>query len=641
MKGGKQMQWIYQYDVAACSILFIIAFLFFTRKNYPDNTTRVYTVLIIDTIVTTVMDLFTIYAYGEGTKYPIWFLYLITMIYLFSENMVAVLFYVYIVVTTKESSKAGTLITAGVIISDFIFIASSGITHLAFYFKDGAYVRSPGLLYLYTTSLLMLTMGLISTIKYRRRLTLGQRIPLYFFTIASIFVVVYQTYYPDVLLIDFACALFTMLIYISLQNPEEYVERDIDTLNSKAFYRMISSEMDKKKTFMVVAFELDGFKYINEILGVNNGNELIASVAKYLQSEFSGDKVFHLSGIRFAVIANTENYEQIISTIQNRFNSPWKVTGIDIALNPLVCYVQYPKQVSSAEEITYAIDYSIQEAREKANGHAVFASRDFLSHKHRETAITQIIKYAIMNDGFEVYYQPIYDIERGKFVSAEALVRLKDCDLGFISPEEFIPIAEKSGTILKIGKIVFTKVCKFLKESEANNYGLEYIEVNLSVVQCMQEDLAEQLLHIMDEYDIEYSRINLEITETANFNRNDILIKNMNNLISKGITFSMDDYGTGFSTTNYLIELPFRIVKIDKSIVWAAMENEKALKILNYTVKMIKSLELMIVAEGVESMEQVKILESIGCNYLQGYFYSRPIPEKDYIKFLKVYCADK
>ena len=241
---------------------------------------------------------------------------------------------------------------------------------------------------------------------------------------------------------------------------------------------------------------------------------------------------------------------------------------------------------------------------------------------------------AIKEDGFCVHYQPIYSVEKGRYTTAEALVRFKESDIGFVSPEEFIPIAEKNGMIVRIGEIVFEKVCKFYKENHLEEKGIENIHFNLSVVECMQQKLHEKIENIMDMYKLDSSKISLEITETAAVTSREIIINNMNQLIDRGFKFSMDDYGTGFSNTSTLIAYPFDEIKIDKSIVWSAMEDEKAMIAFKHSVAMIKDLDFKIVAEGVETKEQAKMLGDLGCDYFQGYYYSKPVSEDDFMSLI-------
>ena len=305
-----------------------------------------------------------------------------------------------------------------------------------------------------------------------------------------------------------------------------------------------------------------------------------------------------------------------------------------MTLKPYICVVNYPDFVATAEDVRDAIEYSLTDIAPKQEGGVVMASTVSLDAKRRESKIIHIMKNAIAEESFEVYYQPIYCVETKSFISAEALLRLKSEEFGFIGPDEFIPLAERTGMIVEIGEIVVHKVCEFLKSNEATKLGIEYVEVNLSVVQCMQDNLAERMISIMRNYSISTNQINFEITETATAN-DDALRSNMKQLIDVGSSFSMDDYGTGFSTATYLISLPMDIVKIDKSILWSAMKNEEAFTILNHTVQMLKALKKKIVVEGVETQEMADILTEMGCDYFQGYFYSKPIPPDQFLQFMR------
>lgn len=165
--------------------------------------------------------------------------------------------------------------------------------------------------------------------------------------------------------------------------------------------------------------------------------------------------------------------------------------------------------------------------------------------------------------------------------------------------------------------------------------GIEYVQVNLSVVQCMQSDLVEQLLSIMDRYKVDPSFICLEVTETAAVYTPHIMEKNIKTLSDYGVKFALDDYGTGYSNMTYLLSLPFRFIKLEKEIVWECFKSEKAHIAIESTVAMIKKLNMQIVAEGIEDKHQLDTLLGMGCDFIQGYYFSKPVPEKDFIEVLK------
>ncbi len=264
----------------------------------------------------------------------------------------------------------------------------------------------------------------------------------------------------------------------------------------------------------------------------------------------------------------------------------------------------------------------------------VGTSEELLNKKHREDQVLRAIKTALKERTFQVFYQPIYSVEKQRYTAAEALVRMSNTKLGFISPEEFIPIAERNGMILEIGEFVFRTVCEFMVQERIWEKGIENIHVNLSVVQCMQERLAQNFLEIMKEYDLPCNRIHLEVTETVAVVSSKCLNVNMHRLIENGVQFALDDYGTGFSNATSLVDYPYDIIKIDKGVVWAAMENDNAMKVLSHSVDMIKSLNKNIVAEGVETLEQANQLKHMGCDYFQGYYYSKPVSGTDFVSLL-------
>ena len=221
-----------------------------------------------------------------------------------------------------------------------------------------------------------------------------------------------------------------------------------------------------------------------------------------------------------------------------------------------------------------------------------------------------------------------------RFQSAEALLRLIDDKYGFISPELLIRAAEKSGAIHKIGSYVLEEVCRFISSEEYQALGLDYIEINLSVAQCMNEHLAEEILQMLKHYNVPVEQINLEITETAASYSQNTMISNIQTLNDAGIKFSLDDYGTGYSNMGRIISLPFHIVKLDKTLA-DAYGNDRMHIVLENTIRMIKDMDMKIVVEGIETEQLAEVFSALQCEYIQGYYYSRPLPEKDFITFIK------
>lgn len=319
------------------------------------------------------------------------------------------------------------------------------------------------------------------------------------------------------------------------------------------------------------------------------------------------------------------------SLINDALHQTVKIDKFDLNLIPYVCLAKCPEDIDNFQSlISFGTDF-----HEKLpyNGEVIHADGSTVkSMVSLLTGMDSIIERALANHGFHVYYQPIYSIEKKRFVSAEALLRLIDEKEGFISPEIFIPAAEKSGAIHKIGDYVLTEVFQFIASSEYKKLGLEYIEINLSVSQCMHHGLADSILESMSRYGVSSNQVNLEITESAASYDQSVMSENLEQLSAAGITFSLDDYGTGYSNMYRIAALPLKIVKLDKTFV--NNQNSKMWTILQNTVRMIKDLNMEIVVEGIETEEMVKKFSDLKCDFIQGYFFSKPIPQREFVEFI-------
>lgn len=455
--------------------------------------------------------------------------------------------------------------------------------------------------------------------------------------LVTIIAAIMQMEYFEVAFLDFVISIVLLITYYVAQNPFEMMDNNTHVLNRNMFDELLRADIYNKRSFDLVVLALDDFKIINRSYGVTAGDMLLIQVAQFLQGIDSKNMVYRYGSDQFAVqlIHGKSDLKHTLSMIEERFRHPWIVEGVSAMLSTTVCCVTWPDDGDKYADIVDVIDFSVLSAKKSGKGSIVYAKNLDLQSLRREKAIEKAIDYAIERDTLEVHYQPIFNIEKGCYTSAEALVRIHDDFLGNISPEIFIPIAERNGSILRMGNLIFEKVCKFISENNLQDTTIEYIEVNVSVVQCMQEDFVETLNAIMEKYQVKPCQINLEITETAAVNSIAILQENIERLYRQGISFALDDYGSGYATIGYIHQLPFKIIKLDKLMVWDAFENERAGITLRYTVGMLKELKVHIVAEGVETQEQQSRLSDIGCDYLQGWYYSKAIPPEEFASLIK------
>ncbi|MBQ8165832.1 MAG: EAL domain-containing protein, partial [Lachnospiraceae bacterium] len=309
--------------------------------------------------------------------------------------------------------------------------------------------------------------------------------------------------------------------------------------------------------------------------------------------------------------------------------------GEAVLMSASICIVRCPQDAAVMGELVDIMDYSMALAKKTKKGNISYASDMKLDNMRREKAVEKAVKLAMDREEIMVHYQPIFSVGKDAYNSAEALVRLKDDELGWISPDEFIPLAEKHGLILELGDMILEKVCRFIRDFNLKDSSIEYIEVNISTVQLMHKGFAGRVKKILEEYDVTPDQINIEITETATIGDVSVVDANISELVEYGIKLSLDDYGSGYSNIDYINQMPFSIIKLDKSIIWEAFKNVKAGITLEYTIRMLNELQLLIVAEGVETEDMKNHLADIGCHYMQGWYYSKAVSDQDFMEIIE------
>ena len=628
------MRYVLHYDVAALILTVIILIHFYHKKSIRSSQTYVFVGLIWTLLLTDIMDVISVFA--DDLRVPLAVAYGLNALYLIAFNLLPFWCYLYLFILTDRNSRKWTTVQKLVLFLPVsvttLMILTSPFTKFVYYYNpDRIYYHGVGFPVLCMVSGIYMIASMILTIKCRTALTGWQRTTVYVYLAAACVGAVVQKMFPDVLVMQFVASLIVLLLYMSLENPDDDEEKYLGIYNRRGFDKMIASAVGKQDPFHVVVVTVTNFTAIREALGVEFSRILTKQVVENLTIELRPVELFFLAEGKFAIIVDEKsgvlNYAE--NVLREELDEPVIAGGMNLQLETVMIQLDYPKDVKTVEDIMDSIDYSSTLPFESDDGEVLRVGGEILANRRRESRILQIMKRALANGTFEVYYQPIYSTQQERFNSAEALIRLFDAELGFISPEEFIPMAEKNGMILKIGEFVFRTVCRMMSREKIWEKGIDYIEVNLSVVQCMQEDICEMLYGIMDEYDIPYSCINLEVTETTI--ARDVLWDTMERMTVGGVTFSLDDYGTGYSNLSNVLKYPFHIVKLDKSMVWYAMENEAAMRALRHTVAMIRDLDMHIVAEGVETEEQRDILREMGCEYLQGYYFSKPVPERNFL----------
>lgn len=388
-------------------------------------------------------------------------------------------------------------------------------------------------------------------------------------------------------------------------------------------------------------FDLDRFKVINETLGHGHGDKLLQHVAQRMRSSLrESDTVGRLGGDEFMVIltglTDTSDAARVAQNILNTLVRPITLDNHEVFVTTSIGISLYPNDAKDVESLTKNADAAMYRAKEQGRNHYQFYTLDMNARAMERLNLENDLRHALERDEFLLHYQPQFDLSSQQIVGFEALLRWDHPDQGFISPVDFIPIAEETGLIMPIGEWVLNAACQQAKQWQDQGFNNANIAVNLSNRQFAQENVLETVTKALDRCGLDPAHLELEITESCIMENPEEAIVVLRQLNDMGVRISIDDFGTGYSSLSYLKRFPLDTLKIDRSFVNDITEDPDSAVIVEAILAMAHSLRLNVVAEGVETREQMAFLEAHDCDIIQGYLLSKPLPAADVTeKFLK------
>ncbi|MBD1581501.1 putative bifunctional diguanylate cyclase/phosphodiesterase [Pseudoalteromonas sp. S16_S37] len=388
----------------------------------------------------------------------------------------------------------------------------------------------------------------------------------------------------------------------------------------------------------LLVFDLDNFKKINDSLGHQLGDSLLAKLAMRLNKLVrQKDTLYRLGGDEFALVMSGTNDIHTITRTAKQFlaaiATPFKMANHELVITSSVGIVLFPEDGSTPEILLKNADTAMYHAKQKGN-HYLFFNDSMNAQAVKRLQIENLMRFGLKEDHFVVYYQPKMDIKTGRLVGMEALVRFITPKKGIISPGVFIPIAEETGQIIEIGEVVLDKACKDVKRWIDQDLFDGRVAVNLSAKQFSLPDLTTRIDIILQKNQLPSYFLELEITEGTIMDDPKEAISIMRSLSARGIHLAIDDFGTGYSSLAYLKQFPLNTLKVDKAFV-DDMVSERGRNMVDSIVTIAHNLDLHVVAEGVEKAEQLAALEQLNCQTIQGYFYSKPLSASEFTAFLK------
>lgn len=402
--------------------------------------------------------------------------------------------------------------------------------------------------------------------------------------------------------------------------------------------QMIATAHRDNETFALLFLDLDRFKYINDSMGHSVGDKLLQSVAQRLQDCVrEGDTVSRIGGDEFIVLlrgVDEQGVMLVADKLLKTLATPFNLSGQEISTYASIGIALYPAHATDIDVLMKNADAAMYSAKENGRNNYKFFTPEMHFRANQIFEMEKDLRLALEQDQFTLVYQPQVDLATGKICGAEALLRWKHPEKGFVSPADFIPVAEETGQIVAIGEWVLRTACWRFASWQKQGMPVFPVAVNLSIRQLRQPNLAEVIESILKENGLEPECLELEITEGIMMGDTKVAMDFLMRMRKLGVQMSIDDFGTGFSSLSYLKNMPVHKLKIDQSFVRDIETDESDAAIVRSIISLGHRLDMGVIAEGVETLEQLDFLRIRGCDEIQGYFYSRPLVADDFIKFV-------
>ncbi|KAA9005809.1 EAL domain-containing protein [Paenibacillus spiritus] len=419
--------------------------------------------------------------------------------------------------------------------------------------------------------------------------------------------------------------------------------------NRLSLYEELAGMIEKApgQPFTLYFMDIDNFKYINDSMGHSFGDELLHGVGERLEGlGWTGCRNYRLSGDEFVVVqervGNLEEISAYAQELAAAFRAPFRLGESSAHLSVSIGIAQYPRNGERTDTLIMNADIAMYRAKETGKGKYVVYEEDMQREFDERVVIEKHLRNAIEGQELSLHYQPIQQLgAEGEVWGFEALLRWNSPALGFVSPLTFIRIAEDSRLIIPIGQWVLRRACDFMAGMVKKGLTDGRISVNLSVSQLLQEDFTENVLQTLEQSGLSPRHLELEITESIFMGSFDLIRSKLEYLRRTGIGIALDDFGTGYSSLSYLVQLPITTLKIDKSFIDGIPAEERTASLTSSIIAIGHDMGLSVTAEGVESEVQRRVLEETGCDKIQGYYLSRPLPESQVQAWLESFQNSK
>ena len=635
------MGMVIELEAVSLLIIGILALFHYDKHGKRNKRYRFYNVGLGLTGISIFLNIFTYLQLYQLDTQPYWFLMLTNSLYFIAISsclsvMAIYAFYLLFEYTTDDHCyKIATRLICSFYTVLMLLVIVNIWTGCYFYFDETGYNRGP--LNKVAFFVLFIEVGMYCMCYIRNRKTVSPYIRKMVTALPPIIMgmLVLQLLMPDVIMTGLIAAFASLIFYVCFQNNRIGRDALTEVQNRSSFFRELEYFRKKGKSVHVILVQLKQFDKLNKKFGVKVGDGLMFNVARYLENVRSDYHVFRFGNTKFMILGELKNREQADEVVQElfeRFERPWDVKNSKWYLKTQFAHMTIGAKDIDENLLIEQLDYLISCTEEAEENMVLFFDEERKAMFERQNYVLAEVKKAIREERFTLYFQPVYSCSEKRFVTAEALLRLITEDGAMISPGEFIPLAEENGLIDDISWLVLKKCCQFI--SEHMDMPLESISMNMSIQQ-MDVQIFDKIIQCKRDFDFPARKLRIEITERVISENPTMAVDVMKNLSDGGICFYLDDFGVGYSNFAGMLNLPFKAVKLDRSLMNKITESLKDFQTIKYIVKMLHNAGFTVIGEGLETKEQVEKAELLGIDRIQGFYYAKPMPEEQLIGFIE------
>ena len=445
-----------------------------------------------------------------------------------------------------------------------------------------------------------------------------------------------QFFKPQFLIVSFAACIGALIMYFEMENPQSTISRKTGHFSSAVIHDYFNYLYQSKQHFSVMMIS---FKTLGDAATENKMLRKTINMLSEFLFNIDSAKVFDTAEGYFLLVFENNDFMEstkfkIATYFQSIEDNPDVADAVTL-LHPFYTIVPDSSIAFDADELMMLLSNFLPNNHETIAKSEIIINKETMADLQKRKQIEKMVVEAMEDNRLEIHYQPIYNVQTQTYTGAEALVRIKLLDGTLVYPNDFIPIVEETGRIVPLSDSIYKNVFSFMKSYRVEKLGIQKIELNLSVKQGENPVFVTRILELIEKNSIDPKLINFEITETNSIQSKENVLANMEKLKEHGISFSLDDFGAGSSNLNYIVDMPVELVKLDKHLTEEYFNNPKAQAIVKTVVGMAHSMGLRIISEGIETEEQKAAMEELGIDYLQGYYFSYPLPEHEFLRFIQ------